>query len=40
MQTKDFVVENGQMYYKKKPLHKQPLFSFGRPLLVPSSPSS
>ncbi|WP_180274949.1 DUF4352 domain-containing protein [Streptococcus suis] len=26
MQTKDFVVENGQMYYKKKPLHKQPLF--------------
>ncbi|WP_243899993.1 hypothetical protein, partial [Streptococcus suis] len=26
MQTKDFVVENGQMYYKKKPLYKQPLF--------------
>ncbi|HEL1661366.1 TPA: DUF4352 domain-containing protein [Streptococcus suis] len=26
MQTKDFVVENGQMYFKKKPLHKQPLF--------------
>ncbi len=38
MQTKDFVVENGQMYYKKKPLYKQPLF--GQPLLVPFSPLS
>ncbi|HEL2110732.1 TPA: DUF4352 domain-containing protein [Streptococcus suis] len=26
MEVKDFVVENGQMYYKKKPIFKQPLF--------------
>ncbi|HEL1612897.1 TPA: DUF4352 domain-containing protein [Streptococcus suis] len=26
MEVKDFVVENGQMYYKKKPFFKQPLF--------------
>ncbi|MGU7928891.1 DUF4352 domain-containing protein [Streptococcus suis] len=26
MEMKDFVVENGQMYYKKKPIFKQPLF--------------
>ncbi|HEM3726230.1 TPA: DUF4352 domain-containing protein [Streptococcus suis] len=26
MDVKDFVVENGQMYYKKKPFFKQPLF--------------
>ncbi|HFI2473419.1 TPA: DUF4352 domain-containing protein [Streptococcus suis] len=26
MEVKDFVVENGQMYYKKKSLFKQPLF--------------
>ncbi|HFI2691036.1 TPA: DUF4352 domain-containing protein [Streptococcus suis] len=26
MEVKDFVVENGQMYYKKKPIVKQPLF--------------
>ncbi len=26
MEVKDFVVENGQMYYKKKALYRQPLF--------------
>lgn len=26
MEVKDFVIENGQMYYKKKPFFKQPLF--------------
>lgn len=26
MEAKDFVVENGQMYYKKKALYRQPLF--------------
>ena len=26
MEVKDFVVENGQMYYRKKPVFKQPLF--------------
>ncbi|HFI0237116.1 TPA: DUF4352 domain-containing protein [Streptococcus suis] len=26
MDVKDFVIENGQMYYKKKPFFKQPLF--------------
>lgn len=26
MQYKDFIVENGQMYYRKKPLYSQPLF--------------
>lgn len=26
MEVKDFIVENGQMYYKKKPIFKQPLF--------------
>ncbi len=26
MQIKDFVIENGQMYYKQKPLYRQPLF--------------
>lgn len=26
MEFKDFVVENGQMYYKKKALYRQPLF--------------
>lgn len=26
MYIKDFVIENGQIYYRKKPLHTQPLF--------------
>ncbi|HFI0039825.1 TPA: DUF4352 domain-containing protein [Streptococcus suis] len=26
MEVKDFVVENGQMYYKKKAIYRQPLF--------------